>query len=83
MSDEPRLPSPKEARAYESEAYAIAVDDTFFVAREDWTDHPAFAMKFGRARVAAGRAQDEQEKFPTHRVRVIKLRQTFVVEEIG
>src|SRR6187455_1618789 len=67
-------------RTFNSEAYVVAVDDEF-LAREDWTEHPAFATKFGKKRMAAARAEEERVNYPSANIRVLKLLQHFTVVE--
>jgi len=71
-------------REYESDCFIVAIDDVWFLTRgdDDWTDHPAFAQKWGKLRMANAAAAGEQEKHPNKHVRVVKLRQRFLAEEI-
>lgn len=71
-------------REYESVCYVVAVDDNWFLSRgdDDWCDHPSFAQKYGKIRMANARAADEQEKHSNRRIRAVRLHQRFLVEEI-
>ena len=67
-------------RVFHSEAYIVAIDD-WFLAREDWTEHPAFATKFGKVRMAAARAEEERVQHPSANIRVVKILQRFTLVE--
>lgn len=71
-------------REYESDCFVVAVDNVWFLPRgdDDWCDHPAFAQKFGKLRMANARAADEQERHQNRKIRVCRLRQRFLIEEI-
>ncbi len=71
-------------REYESDCFIVAVDNVWFAARhdDDWADHPAYAQKYGKLRMANARAAEEQAMHTNRKVRVVKLRQRFLVQEI-
>ena len=72
----------KKPRIYKSECYMVAIDDIWFLAKDDWTEHPTFGKKYSRAKVADGNADDEQSRHPNKKIRIVKAVQTIKIYEI-
>ena len=87
MNDEPEQPMPappekKRGRSYKSEAYMVAIDQAWFLSKDDWTEQPSFGKKYSRAKLADTDAEAERNRHPSKHIRVVKVKQTITVYEI-
>lgn len=87
MAEEPveevrvKSEKPKKER-HKSECYMVKIDNTWFLAKGDWTEYPTFANKFSKARVAQAEADAEKARFTDKHIRVVRAKQVITIEEI-
>lgn len=88
MSDEPeneppvKPAEPKKRRTFRSECYMVAVDEAWFLSKDDWTEQPNFGKKYSKPRAANSDADAERERYPGKHIRVVRAKQTITIEEI-